>query len=189
MNQSLNRMFAIETCALEKTFLAGFWRKSRSVALHPLTLEVPEGQVFGYLGPNGAGKTTTLKLLMGLVFPTGGSARILGMHYLDPRVKMQIGFLPEQPYFYDYLTASELLDYYAQLSGVPAAGNARSASADSWIAWDSRDERQAPASQVFQGHVAARGTRPGHHSRSQAGVSGRAHVRAGSRSAGARCAI
>jgi len=79
--------------------------------------------VFGYLGPNGAGKTTTLKLLMGLIFPSGGSARILGVDWQDPRVKAQVGFLPEHPYFYDYLTASELLDYYAQLSGVP--GNER----------------------------------------------------------------
>ena len=113
-------MSAIETFALEKTYLAGFWRKRPKVALKPLTLSVPEGEVFGYLGPNGAGKTTTLKLLMGLIFPTGGSARILGVDWRDPRVKTQIGFLPEQPYFYDYLTASELLDYYAQLSGVPA---------------------------------------------------------------------
>ncbi len=111
---------AIEILGLEKTYAVGFWRKRPKRALRPLTLEVPEGQVFGYLGPNGAGKTTTLKLLMGLVFPTSGSARILGMHYLDPRVKTQIGFLPEQPYFYDYLTAFELLDYYAQLSGIPA---------------------------------------------------------------------
>ena len=110
---------AIETFELEKTYSVGFWKKRAKRALHPLTLIVPEGEVFGYLGPNGAGKTTTLKLLMGLVFPSGGSARILGMHYLDPRVKAQIGFLPEQPYFYDYLTAPELLDYYARLSGMP----------------------------------------------------------------------
>jgi ABC-2 type transport system ATP-binding protein len=69
---------------------------------------------------HGAGKTTTLKLLMGLVFPTAGSARILGREWTDPSVKAQIGFLPEQPYFYDYLTAHELLEYYGQLSGVPA---------------------------------------------------------------------
>ncbi len=111
---------AIEIFGLEKSYKVGFWRKKPKRALHPLTLEVPEREVFGYLGPNGAGKTTTLKLLMGLVFPTGGSARILGQHYLDPRVKAQIGFLPEQPYFYDYLTAAELLDYFAQVSGVPA---------------------------------------------------------------------
>jgi ABC-2 type transport system ATP-binding protein len=113
-------MAAIETFGLHKTYLAGFWRKKPRVALRPLTLSVPEGEVFGYLGPNGAGKTTTLKLLMGLVFPTGGSARILGLDWRDPRAKCDIGYLPEQPYFYDYLTAAELLDYYARLSGVEA---------------------------------------------------------------------
>ncbi|MGI9104082.1 MAG: ABC transporter ATP-binding protein [Terriglobales bacterium] len=118
-------MAAIETFALEKTYLAGFWRKRPKVALKPLTLSVPEGEVFGYLGPNGAGKTTTLKLLMGLSFPTRGSAKILGEDWQEPRVKSQIGFLPEQPYFYDYLTANELLDYYAQLSGVAARDRRR----------------------------------------------------------------
>ncbi|MGZ4812803.1 MAG: ABC transporter ATP-binding protein [Terriglobales bacterium] len=113
-------MAAIETFALEKIYLAGFWRKRPKVALKPLTISVQEGEVFGYLGPNGAGKTTTLKLLMGLIFPTGGSAKIEGADWRDPQVKAQIGFLPEQPYFYDYLTAGELLDYYAQLSGVSA---------------------------------------------------------------------
>jgi ABC-2 type transport system ATP-binding protein len=113
-------MPAIETFALGKTYLAGFWRKTPKTALKPLSLTVPEGEVFGYLGPNGAGKTTTLKLLMGLIFPSSGSAAILGFDWRDPRVKAQIGYLPEQPYFYDYLTAGELLDYYAQLSAVPA---------------------------------------------------------------------
>ncbi|HEU5450662.1 MAG TPA: ABC transporter ATP-binding protein [Terriglobales bacterium] len=118
-------MAAIETVALEKTYGVGFWRKKSRCALRPLTLSVPEGEVFGYLGPNGAGKTTTLKLLMGLVFPTGGTARILGLDVQDPRLKAQIGFLPEQPYFYDYLTASELLNYYAALSAVPARERSR----------------------------------------------------------------
>jgi ABC-2 type transport system ATP-binding protein len=113
-------MPAIETIKLEKTYSVGFWRKKPRTALRPLTLTVEDGEVFGFLGPNGAGKTTTLKLLMGLVFPTSGNARILGMDLDDPVVKAQIGFLPEQPYFYDYLTAKELLEYYAQLSGVPA---------------------------------------------------------------------
>jgi ABC-2 type transport system ATP-binding protein len=111
-------MAAIETVGLEKTYYLGFWRKAARQALRPLTLAVEEGEIFGYLGPNGAGKTTTLKLLMGLVFPTGGTARILGMELDDPRMRAQIGFLPEQPYFYDYLTAAELLNYYAQLSGL-----------------------------------------------------------------------
>src|SRR3954469_4156209 len=118
-------MSAIEILGLQKTYLTGFWRKRPRVALHPLDLTVPEGEVFGYLGPNGAGKTTTLKLLMGLIFPSAGSARILGRDWRDPGVKAQIGFLPEQPYFYDYLTASELLHYYAQLSGVPAFDRSR----------------------------------------------------------------
>jgi len=115
-------MTAIEISRLEKTYRVGFWRKRPKRALLPLDLTVEEGEIFGFLGPNGAGKTTTLKILMGLVFPTGGSARILGMALDDPRMKAQIGFLPEQPYFYDYLTAHELLKYYGQLSGVDARG-------------------------------------------------------------------
>lgn len=111
-------MGAIDILGLEKVYQVGFWRKRPKRALHPLTLTVEEGEIFGFLGPNGAGKTTTLKMLMGLVFPTGGSARILGMELDDPRMKAQIGFLPEQPYFYDYLTAHELLHYYGRLSGV-----------------------------------------------------------------------
>lgn len=115
-------MAAIEILGLEKTYSVGFWRKRPKRALQPLHLSVEEGEIFGFLGPNGAGKTTTLKILMGLVFPTSGSARILGQEWTDPEVKAQIGFLPEQPYFYDYLTAHELLDYYGQLSGLPDKG-------------------------------------------------------------------
>jgi ABC-2 type transport system ATP-binding protein len=118
-------MSAIEILGLEKIYKVGFWRKRPKRALEPLHLTVEEGEIFGFLGPNGAGKTTTLKLLMGLVFPTAGSARILGREWTDPEVKAQIGFLPEQPYFYDYLTAHELLDYYGQLSGVSAADRKR----------------------------------------------------------------
>ncbi|HKF05987.1 MAG TPA: ABC transporter ATP-binding protein [Candidatus Sulfotelmatobacter sp.] len=114
-------MAAIEILGLEKTYMVGFWHKRPKRALEPLSLTVEEGEIFGFLGPNGAGKTTTLKMLMGLVFPTSGTARILGKEWTDPAVKAQIGFLPEQPYFYDYLTAQELLHYYGQLSGVTAA--------------------------------------------------------------------
>jgi ABC-2 type transport system ATP-binding protein len=113
-------MAAIEILGLTKTYQVGFWRKRPKCALRPLHLSVEDGEIFGFLGPNGAGKTTTLKLLMGLVYPTAGSARILGSEINDPGMKAQIGFLPEQPYFYDYLTASELLEYYAQLSGIAA---------------------------------------------------------------------
>ncbi len=120
-------MPAIEILGLEKTYMVGFWRKRPKRALSPLRLTVEDGEIFGFLGPNGAGKTTTLKLLMGLVFPTSGSARLLGQEWTAPEVKAQIGFLPEQPYFYDHLTAHELLNYYAQLSGVPAKERSRRA--------------------------------------------------------------
>jgi ABC-2 type transport system ATP-binding protein len=111
-------MPAVEIAGLTKSYTAGFFRQKRIAALQPLHLAIEEGETFGFLGPNGAGKTTTLKLLMGIVFPTAGSAKILGRDFRDPHVRKEIGFLPEQPYFYDYLSAPELLDYYAQLSGV-----------------------------------------------------------------------
>src|SRR5215467_4896116 len=113
---------AIEICGLEKTYSVGFWRKRPKRALLPLNLTVGQGEIFGYLGPNGAGKTTTLKLLMGLIYPTAGSARILGYELSDAAMKAQIGYLPEHPYFYDYLTGAELLDYYGRLSGMEARG-------------------------------------------------------------------
>ncbi len=118
-------MPAIEILGLEKTYRVGFWRKRPKRALHPLHLTVEDGEIFGFLGPNGAGKTTTLKLMMGLMFPSSGSARIMGHEWTDPQVKAQIGFLPEQPYFYDHLSAHELLEYYGQLSGVSAKDRKR----------------------------------------------------------------
>src|ERR1051326_3992803 len=114
-------MYAIEIQGLSKNYAVGFWKKQLRPALKSLDLTVNVGEAFGFLGPNGAGKTTTLKLLMGIIFPTAGSAAILGKPYLDPEVRRKVGFLPEQPYFYDYLSAPELLDYYAGLSGMPAA--------------------------------------------------------------------
>jgi len=116
----LKTMPAIETFALEKTYQVGFWRKKTKLALRQLTLSVPEGEIFGYLGPNGAGKTTTLRLIMGLATPTGGSFKLLGGDINDGAIRAQIGFLPEQPYFYDYLTPRELLRYFAALSAIPA---------------------------------------------------------------------
>ena len=111
-------MIAIETEALSKDYFVGFWRPRPYRALDALTIQVQEGEVFGFLGPNGAGKSTTLKLLMGLIFPTSGSARILGKPVTDLAMRRRIGFLPENPYFYDYLTAEELLNYFAGLSGI-----------------------------------------------------------------------
>ena len=110
-------MEAIRTEALTKHYRVGFWRPRPYVALDALTLEVHEGEVFGFLGPNGAGKTTTLKLLMQLIYPTSGRAEILGRPVGDIEVRRRIGYLPENPYFYDYLTAEELLEYFAGLFG------------------------------------------------------------------------
>src|SRR5436190_1687426 len=118
-------MPALATHELTKEFAVGFWRKRPYLALDHLTLDVESGEVFGFLGPNGAGKTTTLKLLMQLVFPTGGSAEILGRPLGDLSVKRRIGYLPENPYFYDYLTAEELLEYYASLFGIRGAAARR----------------------------------------------------------------
>jgi len=107
----------IRTERLEMEFRVGFMRK-RVMALKGLTMEVKKGEVFGFLGPNGAGKTTTIKILMGLVYPTGGAAWLMGHPLGDVAVKKNIGFLPEQPYFYDYLTAAEFMDFYGRLFGI-----------------------------------------------------------------------
>jgi ABC-2 type transport system ATP-binding protein len=114
-------MSALSTYELTKDYAVGFWRKRPYRALDRLTLEVEAGDVFGFLGPNGAGKTTTLKLLMRLVFPTSGRAEILGRPAGDLSVKRRIGYLPENPYFYDHLTAEELLSYFGGLFGFDAA--------------------------------------------------------------------
>jgi ABC-2 type transport system ATP-binding protein len=115
-------MAAIETENLTKDYLVGFWRPRPYRALDGLSMTVEEGEVFGFLGPNGAGKSTTLKLLMGLIRPTAGSMRILGRPIEDLDVRRRLGFLPENPYFYDYLTAEELLRYYGRLSGLSGPG-------------------------------------------------------------------
>jgi ABC-2 type transport system ATP-binding protein len=108
---------ALATFDLTKDYAVGFWRKRPYRALDRLSLEVETGEVFGFLGPNGAGKTTTLKLLMQLVYPSSGRAEMLGRPVGDLSVKRRVGYLPEHPYFYDYLTAEELLSYFASLFG------------------------------------------------------------------------
>ena len=110
----------IEIQGLTKDYPLGHWRPGSRRSLDNLNLQVEDGEVFGFLGPNGAGKTTTLKLLMGLIFPTAGTARVLGRSIDDIRMHRDIGYLPEHPYFYDYLTARELLDYYARFFGFGA---------------------------------------------------------------------
>ncbi|HSB08231.1 MAG TPA: ABC transporter ATP-binding protein [Blastocatellia bacterium] len=109
----------IETIDLTKDYQVGFLKKETVRALDHLNLEVRRGEIFGFLGPNGAGKTTTLKLLMRLIYPTSGSARILGRPIDDVTTRSRIGYLPENPYFYDYLSGRELLEYTAALFGIP----------------------------------------------------------------------
>jgi ABC-2 type transport system ATP-binding protein len=122
-------MYAIRTQGLTKDFSIGFWRPRPYRALDDLNLEVIAGETFGFLGPNGAGKTTTLKLLMQLIYPTSGHAEILERPVGDIAVKQRLGYLPESPYFYDYLTAEELLDYFATLFGYDRAERRRRVSA------------------------------------------------------------
>ena len=115
----------VEIENLTKDYEVGFWRKRRVRALDGLSLKVEGGQIFGFLGANGAGKTTTLKLLMRLIYPTAGRARILGHDINDIQMHARIGYLPENPYFYDYLTAREFLDYCAELFGYDRAERKR----------------------------------------------------------------
>jgi len=112
---------AIKIEELTKDYAIGFWRQRSYRALDRLSLDIEAGEVFGFLGPNGAGKTTTLKLLMQLIYPTSGRAEILGRPVGDVGVRQRIGYLPENPSFYDYLTAEELLNYFGELFGLDAA--------------------------------------------------------------------
>lgn len=118
-------MLVIETEKLTKDYAVGFWRKRPYRALDGLDLAVEQGEVYGFLGPNGAGKSTAIKLLMQLIFPTSGTARILGRPVGDVEMRRRIGFLPENPAFYDYLTAEELLSYFASLFDIPASARAQ----------------------------------------------------------------
>ena len=109
--------YAVEIKNLSKDYETGFWKKKRMRALDDLTLNVKPGQIFGFLGGNGAGKTTTIKTLMRLQFPTEGSAKILGHDIADMQMHHRIGYCPENPYFYDYLTAREMMEYFGELFG------------------------------------------------------------------------
>jgi ABC-2 type transport system ATP-binding protein len=115
---------AIRAEELTKDYAIGFWRKRPYRALDRLSIAIEQGEIFGFLGPNGAGKTTTLKLLMQLIYPTSGRAEILGQPVGHVATRQRIGYLPENPSFYDYLTAEELLTYFAQLFGYSGADRA-----------------------------------------------------------------
>jgi ABC-2 type transport system ATP-binding protein len=121
-------MPAVDIEGLTKDYAIGFWRKRPYRALDGVTLHVEPGEVFGFLGPNGAGKTTTLKLLLQLIYPTSGRMTILDKPPGDLDVRRRIGYLPEAPYFYDYLTAEELLVYFAGVFGLKGEERRRRAS-------------------------------------------------------------
>jgi ABC-2 type transport system ATP-binding protein len=115
-----------------KDFRPGFGLRRRRV-LHAISFGVQEGEIFGFVGPNGAGKTTTLKLLMGLIRPTAGRASVLGHDVSETEFRRHVGFLPENPYFYDYLSGRETLHFYARLCGVPR--RQRAARVDALLSW------------------------------------------------------
>jgi len=117
---------------LVKDFRPGFGLR-RTRVLHGVSFNVKEGEIFGFVGPNGAGKTTTLKVLMGLISATSGSARILGRGVDETDFRRHIGFLPENPYFYTFLTAREILHFYAKLSGM--AGAKRTERVETLLQW------------------------------------------------------
>jgi ABC-2 type transport system ATP-binding protein len=115
--RSKNAMSIVSIQDLTKDYETGFWKKTKVRALDGLTLSASEGQIFGFLGGNGAGKTTTIKILMSLLFPTSGTATVLGRDIGDVEMHQNIGYCPENPYFYDYLTPIELFDYLGRLFG------------------------------------------------------------------------
>ena len=119
-------MPVVEVDSLQKTFVRGFLRR-KTEALRGISLSVERGEIFGFLGPNGAGKTTTIKILMGLIFPSGGKASIFGVPAGDREAKRRLGYLPENPYFYDYLSVTELLDMVGRLYGLDRADRRRRA--------------------------------------------------------------
>lgn len=115
-------MNLIEIRDFRKTYRLGIEHGLKVVeAVKSISLSVPEGALYGFIGPNGAGKTTTIKTLMGLLRPTSGTVQLMGGDPMNPKFRMQVGFQPEQPYFYDYLTGRELLVYYGKLTGLSGA--------------------------------------------------------------------
>ena len=110
----------LEFVDLAKEFRLGL-QLTRVQAVRGVSLSVNPGEIFGYLGPNGAGKTTTMKMAMGLIQPSAGEVKLFGQSIEDPMIRAKVGYLPEHPYFYDYLTASEILDFYGELYGQPRA--------------------------------------------------------------------
>ncbi|CUU38350.1 ABC-2 type transport system ATP-binding protein [Armatimonadetes bacterium DC] len=116
--------YAIKINNLTKRY-SGLWSQQPVDAVKNLNLEVHRGEIFGFLGPNGAGKTTTIKVLLGIIYPTSGEAYVLGRPAGDPQNHYKISYLPENPYFYDYMTGREILHFYARLFGIPEPERSR----------------------------------------------------------------
>ncbi|NEQ48972.1 MAG: ABC transporter ATP-binding protein [Leptolyngbya sp. SIO3F4] len=117
----VHRPVIVKTENLSKTYRTGFWLNQQVASLKNCSLEVYQGETFGLLGPNGAGKTTLLKLLLGIIRPSSGSLQLMNQPAGDQTIKEQIGYLPENPYFYDYLTGWEFLTYSAGLFNIPVS--------------------------------------------------------------------
>ena len=141
----------VRTEQLTRDFLTGFWKPTPRRVLDSVSFDVPRGEVFGLLGPNGAGKTTTLKLLMDLLRPTSGRAEVFGRPARDPDARRRIGFVPEQPYYYDHLTADELVQYFAGLSGVAASDRTSKAAAALTRTGIRDEDRRRPLRQFSKG--------------------------------------
>ena len=135
---------------LSKDFLAGFWRPRPRRALSEVSFEVPEGVVFGLLGPNGAGKSTTLKLLLNLLRPTAGRVEVFGRPAGDVQARQRLGFLAENPAYYDHLTADELVGYFAGLFGLTGQDRRRRVS-DVLERVGLADQRRRPLRQFSKG--------------------------------------
>ncbi len=155
-------------------------RQGAKVALSGLDLEVRAGEVFGFLGPNGAGKTTTMNVLLGFVPPTSGAASLFGIDVRQPIARQRIGYLPELTYYYKFLTAEELLRFYAKIFGLPRAETDRRIDRTAQ-AGRTRTCRQAADQILFQRHAAARRPGAGAHQQSRSARAGRADQRPRSR--------
>lgn len=118
-NNDTRSLAVVETYKLSKVYVTGFWMNKKVPSLNDCTLKVYKGETFGLLGPNGAGKTTLLKTLLGIIRPTSGKALLLGKPLGDRQVKQRLGYLPENAYYYDFLTAWEFLSFIADLFKIP----------------------------------------------------------------------
>ncbi len=161
-------MDAIRTEQLTKKYDLG-WHKGRLLALDKLNLRVHEGEVYGLLGPNGSGKSTTLKLILDLISPTEGSAWLFDIPCDKVVSRLHVGFLPENPYFYRYLTGAETLVFYGELCGMGGASLKKRIGELLDLVGLARARDRATLG-LFEGHVAAHRVGPGAHSRSQAPV-------------------